>query len=98
MNRYQSAVIVCFVFGIIGCAGILPEPKDKGATVLDECLNNSDISLSNDKGAILTSIVVNTLGRDTWYFLLKEEATRSKYRLTLEPRTFGIHKEGIFSY
>jgi hypothetical protein len=59
-----------------------------------------DISLSNEKGAILTSIVVHKMDTNTWYFILKEEATRSKYLMPLEPRSLfsGTHKEGLFSY
>lgn len=97
MNRFKSAVVVFCVLGIIGCVGTPEELENKGATLLQECPEDLDISLSNDKGAILTSIVVHTMDRDTWYFLLKEEATRSKYLLSLEPRFFGIHKEGLFS-
>jgi len=100
MNRYKSAVVALFVSGIIGCAGIPPELKPTGATPLQACPENMDISLSNDKGAILTSIVVHEMDTTTWYFVLKEEATRSKYLMPLEPRSlfFGIHKEGLFSY
>lgn len=98
MNRYKSAAVGFFVLGIIGCAGIPAELKYTGATPLQECPEDLDISLSNDEGAILTSIVVHTINRNTWDFLLKEEATRSKYLMSLEPRSFGIHKEGLFSY
>jgi|CXWL01.1.fsa_nt_gi hypothetical protein len=101
MNRYKSAVVAFFVSGIIGCASIPPELKDTGATLLEECPKNMDISVSNDHGAILTSIVIHTHDRNTWYFLLKEESTRSKYLMKLEPGQLGldgIHKEGVLSF
>src|SRR5262245_34318433 len=98
MNQYQSAVLVFFLSGIMGCGGIPSGLKDTGATLLEECPDNMDISLSDERGAILTSIVVHLTHRETWYFLLKEETTRSKVLMRLEPRYFGINKEGWSSY
>lgn len=101
MNRYISAIVALFVSGIIGCSGIPPELKNTGALLLEKCPDNMDISASNDHGAILTSIVIHTHDRNTWYFLLKEESTRSKYLMKLEPGKLGldgIHKEGALSF
>lgn len=89
MTHYKSALLILFLSGIMGCAGYIPsEVKDRGATLLEECPENLDVSLSEGKGVILTSIVVHMMGRDTWYFLLKDMSTRSKYVLRLRPSIF----------
>ncbi len=98
MSHYRSALLIVFISGLMGCGGIPSVLKDTGAVPLEECSKNMDISQSDDKGAILTSIALHLASGDhnEWYFLLKEESTRSKYVMTLEPRVFGIPKEGLF--
>jgi hypothetical protein len=90
MNRYKSPVVIFFLIGIMGCGGIPGQLNDTGATLLEECPENMDISLSDDKGAILTSIVVHMMDRGAWYFLLKELSTRSKYLMPLQPSKFAF--------
>lgn len=85
MNSCKSPILIFCISGIIGCSSIPDEFRQSGATFLEKCPDNMDISLFNDKGALLTSIVVHTMDRNTWYFLLKEESTRSKYLFPLQP-------------
>jgi hypothetical protein len=101
MGIYKYLVLVFCFYGLTGCAGIPSELKDTGATLLEECPKNMDISVSGERGAILTSIVIHTLDRNTWYFLLKEESTRFTYLMRLEPGRRGLggsHKEGLSSF
>lgn len=97
MKLGKLAMLVLLVSGLFGCADLPYQLRETDAQLLDPCPKTMDITLSDNMGAILTSLVIHTHDRNTWYFLLKEEATRSKYLLKLEPGILGwngFHKEG----